>query len=389
MRTALGAHHLLATGQLFLVLGFALNLALGEVTASHIQALNPFVAFVSAWVGFATGMRFEAKILRKFPRSAFLVGLVPALGAASVVGSLGACALLYFHTPPREAYALALVLAAAAASSGPTLVAIIRRRRPGKSSLARPVLRMLEFSAGLSDLVVILLSALSFSFFQASGPLPSGAILALASVSGGSLLGLVLWLFLGGRATEDEKLLLGIGMLTFIAGYSEWLQLSPVVVAFCSATVLVNLPGARSARLTSFVGRVERPAVVILMAAVGVGLRPTVVPLLIPLLLLMTGVRLLSKRWSGNLVLSPSTSAQGLAARPDWADGLTAQGTLGLIMALGCSHIWRDDAARTVLAAIASASIINELAAPFFYLSLLKAITKAGHAALPKWERTP
>jgi len=265
-------------------------------------------------------------------------------------------------------------------------VAMIRARRPGRSSRARPVLRMIEFSAGIDEIVVVLLAMLAFAMFR-TVPEPIAPIWLIAiGIGGGSLLGGVTWLFLGGRATEDERLLLGLGMLAFIAGFAGWLHLSPAGVAAISAMVLVNLPGERMAQLLRAVRRVERPAVVILMTVIGFHLTGGLTWAFLPLLFAMTILRLAVKRWAGNLVQG-AVNTPGLKTSHRWGDGLAPQGSLGLMVTLSFFHVWSNDIARTVLGAVAAASLINELLAPALFLRLLKGITGPGSSNKPRPEQ--
>jgi hypothetical protein len=86
VRSLLGVSHLLSTGHAFLVLGFLLGLAGGEWPMRVIEEISPVVAFVAGWIGFATGMRFDLRVLRTVPLRAYAVALLPALAAALVVG---------------------------------------------------------------------------------------------------------------------------------------------------------------------------------------------------------------------------------------------------------------------------------------------------------------
>jgi hypothetical protein len=380
VRTALGLNHLLATGHVFLVLGFLLGVALGERQVPLTDDLSPIVALAAGWVGFATGMRFDLRVLGTVPPGAFVVALFPAVAAAVVVGGLGGAVLVRFGVGSTESFAAAMVLGAAAATSGPTLVAMIRARRPGRSSQARPVLRMIEFSAGIDDILVVLLAMLAFATFRTAEEPVAPIWLIAAATGGGALLGGVTWLFLGGKATQDERLLLGLGMLAFIAGFAGWLHLSPAAVAAVSAMVLVNLPGERMAQLLQAVRRVERPAVVILMVVIGFHVTGRLTWIFFPLVFALTVLRLLCKRWAGALIAVVVPATPGLRTGRRWGDGLVSQGTLGLMVTLSFFHVWRDDASRTVLAAVAVASIINEIVAPWLFVGLLRGITSAEEA---------
>lgn len=387
LQTALGIGHLVSTGHAFLVLGCLLGLAVGTRPQSVSDQLAPVVSFFAGWVGFAVGMRFDLRILRAIPGRAFLVALAPSVVAALGVGAAALGAFTLLRLPSTASWAAAFVAAAAAATSGPTLVATLRRRRAGRSAEARPVLRMVEFSASVDDVVTMLLAVVGFACFRpAVEPVPALGWIAI-TVAGGALLGGITWLFLGGRAKEDERLLLGLAMLAFIAGFAGWLHLSPAAVAGFAALVLVNLPGRRGEQLERAVRRVERPAVVTLMAAIGFEVVGVLTPAVLPLLLALTGLRLLGKLLGGAVESEAIPRAPGLSPRRGWASGLASQGTLGLVVALSYFHVWRDDTARSVLAAVAAASLLNELAAPWLLLRLVRRTTAARQSLVTRGTR--
>jgi len=375
IRGTLDLSHLASTGHAFLLVGYLFGTLVPEESLLAITGdIGPIVAFVGAWVGFAIGMRFDLRVLRTIPTHAFVVAFTPAFGAAVATGvaTYGVLALAPDFDPSR-AIGAALVIGGAAASSGPTLPAVIRSRLPGRRPRARAMLRMIEFSAGIDDVLTIVLAVLAFALFRVRVEAFGPESLLLAAVLGGFLLGFVAWLFLGGQAADDERLLFGLAMLAFIGGYAAWLQLAPASVAALSAMMLVNLPGDRGSLLISAVRRVERPALVILMVVIGMHAAGPLLWTAAPLFVLMTAVRFLAKHWAGQLVAGPVAGPMALSAPRGWALGLISQGNLGLLIALSLYQIQRDDPARTLLAAVAAASIANELIAPSALLQPLRA----------------
>ncbi len=373
LRTALGLDHLLSTGHAFLLVGYLLGLVFGGSPGPLADEIGPIIAVVGGWIGFAAGMRFDFRVLRTVPGEVYTRAMLPAVGALLAVVGTTAVVLHQLGEPLSRLLPASLLLGAVAASSGPTLVAVLRSRRAGRSPQARPILRMIEFSAGVDDIVVVLAGIVVFALFQPGPEHAHPATLLALALGGGALLGVITWLLLGGRATEDERLLLGLAMLTFTAGFAGWLRLSPAAVAAVTAIVLVNLPGERMARLLAAVRRVERPAVVILMTVLGFYLSGPMTWALLPLVAVMTVVRLMAKRVLAPGQPQPFGSAPGLHASPGWAYGLAPQGTLGVMVALNFFHVWEDDLARTMLGAVAIASVVNEAAAPWLVLRLLKA----------------
>ncbi|HUH03740.1 MAG TPA: hypothetical protein VML75_17215 [Kofleriaceae bacterium] len=382
IRQALGVAHLVATGHAFLVLGYVVGLAVDlEDKQSLAYDLGPIIAFVAGWVGFATGMRFDLRVLRAVPARAFAIALWPAIGAAAVVAAASLALLWDQGSSADAAPAAAMVLAAAAASSGPTLAAAVRARRAGRVPAARSTLRMIEFAAGIDDAVVVLLAVLAFALFRPAAEVLGPAALIGIGVAGGGVLGVATWLFLYGRASDDERLLLGLAMLALVAGFGAWLYLSPAATAFVAAFAVANLPGQRAALLISAVQRVERPAAVILMAMIGFYAAGPVTWHVVPLVGILTVLRALARILAGGLREGVIPEAPGLATVKGWTLGLTPQGILGLMIILDFFDVWQDQLARTVLAAVAAASLINELIAPRLLLRALRAVRPGARSA--------
>lgn len=370
VRTVLGLDHLLDTGHAFVLLGYVVGFAFPRPTPL-LSDLRPIAAFAGGWVGFSTGMRFDWGVLRTLRARAYLVALLPALGAAGATFGASLGLLHWLGGEATEGMAASMVLAAAAATSAPSLVAATGKRRVGRQSVARPVMRMIELSAGLDDAVVVLLALLAFAFFAPDRNGPATLIFALAA-GGGVLLGGVMWLLLRAPADRGERLLLGLAMLGFSAGFAGWLNQSPASVTALAAATLVNLSRERTAAFFEVVARVERLAVVILSTLAGFhitgqpGLAGAV------LIAVLVGLRLGAKVAAGALVTGPIASVPPVIAARGWTLGLVPQGTLGLMIALSFFHVWRDELARQVLAAVAIGGLLNEILAPWLLLVLLR-----------------
>ncbi|MEZ4264952.1 MAG: hypothetical protein R3F39_01140 [Myxococcota bacterium] len=380
-RQALGLAHLVVTGHAFLVVGAVVGLAVTDPQLDAMSPLlTPMVALVAGTLGFSIGMRFHWRVLRVMPFRAAGVALLPALGVALIAGVASAGILISAGLGPVESVAAALITAAAAAASAPTLAAAIRRRRGGRSPAALASLRLVELSAGLSNMITLGAAVFAFGLMRAGDFSAAALGWVLLNVALGLITGVLTWLFLGGRARRDERLLLGVGMIAFTAGLAEWFGLSPAALCATAGGALVNLPGDRMASMAQAIRRLERPAVVILMTLAGVYAVQDLHLVILALVGLLTLVRgaaatSIARRVSGSL--APAT---GLAARPDWGKGLIPQGSLGLVCALVFRQVWPGDPAEWALAAIAIASLLNELAAPHV---LLPALTPAAGSADP------
>lgn len=363
-KAALGVAHLFATGHIFLLFGVVVGLIIGDDGGALWSFVKPIVGFVVGWIGFSAGMRFDRRVLGHLPRRVWLVALAPHAAAGLAVAGASVALLIYAQVELYAAIASALVLGAAAASSGPTLIAVLRSRRAGRDREVRTSLRMMELSAGVDDLVVIALALAAFTVMQPADAHLSHAAFAAVSIGIGAALGAITWLFLGGRTTDEERLLLGLGMLALVAGIAGWLQMSPASVAAVAGITLVNLPGSRGELLFVAIRRVERPAVVILMTIVGFDVIGPSSWVFFPLFGLMVALRMGVKLGVGELVSGPITSASGLTAQRGWSLGLVPQGTFGLLVAVTLYDVWQENTGRAVLAAIAAAGLVNEVIAP-------------------------
>lgn len=382
VRRMLGIAHLVASGYAFLVLGGVVGLAAGGESARPlVRDLGPIVAFAAGWVGFASGSRFEYRVLRTVPATAYLRALAPALAAAAAVGAASAALLVLAGAPLPQAIAGALCLAAAAASTGPTLAAVLRTQRARRSRDAAAMLRMIEFSSGISDGLVVILAVLAFALVRTGAEPSPPAVILLVAAGGGGVLGLALWLFLGGRASDDERMLLGLGMLAMIAGFGAWLEVAPAGIAAIAGAAAANLPGGRSEILIRAVRRVERPVVVILMAVIGLYIADARTGYIAALVGVMTAVRLGAKLVAGGPPRAALPGAPNLGAPRGWALGLAPQGILGLVVALGFFQVWRDDVGLAVLGAAAFGGLINEILGPLLLLRVLRRTAGGGEEA--------
>ncbi|MGM0577234.1 MAG: hypothetical protein ACQEXJ_16025 [Myxococcota bacterium] len=375
-RKALGLGHLVVTGHLFLVMGYLVGLPLtSSQRADLLPGLTPVTAVVAGWVGFTVGMAFHHRVLRRVSGAACAVALAPGVASAAVVGVLGLGMLALAGVEGHRAVAAALVLAAVASVSAPTLPRAARDRPLGRSAPVRGALRMMEFAAGLENLVAVALALLAFAVLRGA---PDGLGIVtwwLGSVALGAIAGFCGWLFLGGKATGDERLLLGLGVVAVSAGLGEWLGLSPEGVCAVSGATLVNLPGDRMTRLRLTMERVERPAFVILMALVGFYAAGFGHWAILPLLGLLTVVRGATRWLAGRSGRAAEFEQSDLQAPANWGLGLVTQGGLGLVIALTFYQVWHAPAAGWILVAAAASAVVNEAVGPRLLARALDAPT--------------
>lgn len=379
MRSSLWVVQLANSGYLFVLIGYLLGLTRpGVGTADFHPELMPAISMITGWIGFSVGMAFHHRVLRPLPRRAFAVALVPASATFGAVGLVAAVAFWLWGVPLSSAAAAAAVLGATAATSAPTLAAAVRRRTRASRNPVLSSLRMAEFSAGMDAGLALVAGMVAFAVLAHGSGGHNALTWCGLTLAGGGAVGLISWLFLGASLSNDERLLLGVGMIAFAAGLGGWLNLSPAVVGAVAGVTLVNLPGDRMTLLQRALAQVERPALVVLLVTLGyysAGVFGWLMLLLVPLL---TAGRAFVKVQVARKFHGEITGFAGLRTAPEWGFGLISQGHLGPVLALGLALVWHDPLALQILASVALAGVVNEFAAPIALQRLLEGAARPG-----------
>jgi len=363
MRLPFLTQYLFLTGTEFILIGLFLGSNfLNILDEKTLSSLGPFLSLVLGWIGFLFGVQVEFRKLRMFPPSYWMGTVIQSMVTMALVFSVFYW-LFWRMVPGEPAFVLAacVVLSAAAgvtAQSVPALVAEeMRAPRVG-------IVRLVRYISSLDGLVGLGIFGLLFCYIP---PVPSGEtglfilLRGLAvSVGLGLIVGFLFNSFMFHKASNEELLLIVIGMVTFSGGIAAYLHLAPLFVCMVMGILVVNLSPARERVMETLVGA-EKPVYLILLVLAGATWRVGGAEVF-----LLAGVY-----WSARLVgkmLGGYLAIRNLAAFPcprTVGVTLVSQGGVAVAMVLGFQRAYPSDVTDTVVAIVLLAVMVNELISPY------------------------
>jgi Kef-type K+ transport system membrane component KefB len=267
----LGISQVITAGFPFVVLGMLARRPGIEILSDEMLAeLSPVLRIGLAWIGLVVGFRFDARLVGRLrPGMARVAALSAALPFAFVLAASGI--ILFLVSAPTLATSIddpvfvrdALILGTAGAMAAMTQAQRFRTGAPA-TRVARVV--QIEEVAGIVGLAIV--AAYFRPQVGITWHLPGTAWL-LVTIGLGGAVGLVTYALLQRAYRGPEFMLLTLGSVSFAAGLSGYLRLSPIVVAFIAGVLLANFPGAYKERLGATLQRLERPIYLLSLVAIG------------------------------------------------------------------------------------------------------------------------
>ncbi|MBC2715851.1 MAG: hypothetical protein HF978_11135 [Desulfobacteraceae bacterium] len=259
------------TGLEFLFLGLLLGPQfLNILDVETCGALAPVSALLLGWIGMLFGFQFEISKLRRFPRVYFLAGFLESFLTLIVV--FGG---IYFTLPfilkisePMRAV-ISVVLASAAACTAQTGLAMFSSSKIGKN---QSMIKILRYLSSIDGLVAMLAMLPVFVFFPRSTDIAASRFLFgydifIAMIIFTAIL-ILYNLFLVYRREQSELVLIIIGMVIFISGFSTVMNFSPLLSNFFVGVCLVNLTSEKEKIFTTLVS-IEKPVYLLLLVFLG------------------------------------------------------------------------------------------------------------------------
>ncbi|MBN2496661.1 MAG: cation:proton antiporter [Deltaproteobacteria bacterium] len=351
-----------SSGLGFFAIGVALGpLAIGLVDDEMLRGLDVLIDLGVGWVGLLFGLQFHFQDLRRLPWRHYLGALSQ---AATTLVLCGLGLWLVFTAVPAQGpvWLLVLVLAAASSTSSPTATAPLLHDLAPRG----PVTDALRLIASVDAVPAILLVGIGLCFAPAPihparyGPALDGLFWLGVALGLALALGALAHLITLYRYTDNQLLVIMLGLVVFCGGAADYLVLSPLFVNFLVGVVVANRSPARL-RLLKALLSVEKPIFLVLVTLAGAmwGL---------PVALAWIGVAaFVLLRLAGKLVGGYAASAAaGLGAAGGWGlgPGLLAHGGMALAIALSFRQLVPGELGDVMLGAVVASMLATTLLGP-------------------------
>ena len=353
----------LNSGFLFILLGVLLGpIFLNVLSPTVVRQLDPFIYLALGWIGFIVGIQFEWRLLERVPFRVFALAQLESIVTAAVLFGALLCILLgpFFDTRVTafEAWTGAIILTICGTISSSVTIHYYSQ----KFAASRKVLRLLEFLVSLHVFIPLLGVAILFSFFhidQLGGAHFSGWLWLAIHLIIGALLGFMMFYLLRGRLSENERLLLILGSITFAAGIAGYLHISPIVVCFIAGIVYANMPGFNDVLMEVVLRHAERPVYLMMLILAG-SLWDFRSLTAWGFLIVYVTVCFIAK---GIALLAVSKAEPILRFRFPLLGGVLAQGPLAIALIVGYEQIYQSAFLSHIVTAILAGAMLNEVLA--------------------------
>ncbi|MBN2008144.1 cation:proton antiporter [candidate division KSB1 bacterium] len=367
----LGTRHILLTGTEFIFIGLLIGPGfLQLINPDAAQQLHPFLSFGLGWIGFLFGLQFDINKVRFLPKNYFSITAVLAIITMLVVfwvfWVIFIGTLSYGHA---HAWVLAMIMAAVAACTGQSSMAIVHRDHhiPSKG-----LMNLFRYIAAVDALFSIMICGLALCYHKVDQPFYTTAYHLSAwawfivSLSIGGILGFVFHFLSYHKVTQDELLLVTIGLVMFASGISLFLKLSPLLVTFAMGFIVANR-SSRNTRVLEIMIRSEKSVYILLVILAGASWQLSrAIP--IGLAFLFIVVRAFGK-YIGGFVAAKMIKTE-FKVPTNMGLGLLSQGGVAIAILVNVQQVFRESSINLIFTIIIIAIIVNEFISPRLVIKL-------------------
>lgn len=364
---------MIASGVGFFFVGLLLGPYVADLLDTDaLKSLDVVVNLGVGWVGLLFGLQFYPRDLRRFPTRFYLGAGVESLFTMLVVG-VGMWAAVGLSPWAAPVWLTVGVLAIIASTTSPTIAEqMIHDTRP--RGPVTDTVRLIS-SVDAVPAIVLLGVALCFSPLhpEDAGVVGSGWLWVGAACGLGLALGALFHLITLYRYTDNQLLVIVLGLTVFCGGAAHYLRLSPLFVNMVVGMMVANRSPQRLRILRSLLA-VEKPIYLVLLTLAGAmwAVPPVSLFALVPLFVLL---RLIGKFVGGYL----ATRTAGITTNSSlgFGPGLIPHGGMAVVIALNIKQFFPGALGDFALSA-AIASIL--VAAPMSPATLQRLLHREGEA---------
>ncbi len=365
---------LIASGMGFFLVGVLLGPYATELLdAGDLQSLDVVVNLGVGWVGLLFGLQFYRRDLRRFPVRYYLGAGVESATTMLVVG-VGMWAAVGLSPWAAPVWLTVGILAIVASTTSPTIAEqMIHDTRP-----RGPVTDTVRLISSVDAVPAILLLGAMLCFSplhpEDTGFLGSGWLWVLVAAGLGLTLGALFHLITLYRCTDNQLLVIVLGLTVFCGGAAHYLRLSPLFVNMIVGMLVANRSPQRLRILRSLLA-VEKPIYLVLLTLAGAmwTLPPLSLFALVPLFILL---RLIGKFVGG--YFATRTAGIDTSSSLGLGPGLVPHGGMAVVIALNVKQFFPGALGDLALSA-AIASVL--VAAPMSPSVLQRLLRREGEAA--------
>lgn len=359
---------LISSGLGFFFVGLLLGPHAANLLDSQAQeSLDVVVNLGVGWVGLLFGLQFYRRDLRRFPSRLYLGAGLQALFCMLVVGA-GMWAVVGLSPWAAPVWLTVGILAVIASTTSPTIAEqTVHDTRP--RGPVTDTVRLIS-SVDAVPAIAFLGVLLCFSPLHpaGSGVLGSGWLWVAAACGLGLTLGALFHLITLYRYTDNQLLVIVLGLTVFCGGAAHYLRLSPLFVNMIVGMMVANRSPQRLRILRSLLG-VEKPIYLMLLTLAGAmwAVPPASLFALVPLFILL---RLFGKFVGGYLAAAvagvPTHSSMGVGP------GLIPHGGMAIVIALNVKQFFPGAIGDFALSAAVASVLVAAPMGPYALQRLLR-----------------
>jgi Kef-type K+ transport system membrane component KefB len=359
---------LIASGLGFFFVGLLLGPHAANLLDARAQeSLDVVVNLGVGWVGLLFGLQFYRRDLLRFPARLYMSAGVQSLFTMLVVGA-GMWAVVALSPWAAPVWLTVGILAVISSTTSPSIAEqMIHDTRP-----RGPITDAVRLISSVDAVPAIVLLGILLCFSplhpKGAGVLGSGWLWVAAACGLGLALGALFHLITLYRYTDNQLLVIVLGLTVFCGGAAHYLRLSPLFVNMVVGMMVANRSPQRLRILRSLLG-VEKPIYLVLLTLAGAmwALPPVSLFALVPLFIVL---RLIGKFVGGYL----ATMAAGLEFRSPlgMGPGLVPHGGMAVVIALNVKQFFPGAIGDFALSAAVASVLVAAPMGPYALLRLLR-----------------